>query len=253
MCDKELLVGYVYDELDAAERKAIQQHLASCRECRDEAQALRGARSHLAAWQVPSGTPSLQPIAADVSPAARFRIRSGWGLAAAAALVLAAASAIANLEVQTVDGGLMIRTGWSRGAVPQVALIQTNAAPQAPEISREELAAVLQRVNQLETALAAQPSGAPVTHVGHVGAANDPELFRRVRQLIADSESRQQQALAARLMQGMREMQAAHTSDLMRVERTTNQLQGAFNDEVLRAREMEKQFYRLVSSTQLQR
>jgi len=54
-------------------------------------------------------------------------------------------------------------------------------------------------------------------------------------------------------MQGMREMQAAHTSDLMRVERTTNQLQGAFNDEVLRAREMEKQFYRLVSSTQLQR
>ena len=71
--------------------------------------------------------------------------------------------------------------------------------------------------------------------------------------MIADSETRQQQALAARLMQGMREMQAAHTSDLMRVERATNQLQGAFNDEVLRSREMEKQFYRLVSSTQLQR
>ena len=249
MCDKELLVGYVYDELEAVERKAIQQHLGSCRECRDEAQALRGTRSHLAAWQVPSGTPSLQPIVADVSPAARFRIRSGWGLAAAAALVLAAAAAIANLQIQTVDGGLMIRTGWSRGPVQQAA----NAAPQSAEISREELTAVLQRINQLETALAAQPNAAPVTHVSHVNAASDPELFRRVRQLIADSESRQQQALAARLMQGMREMQAAHTSDLMRVERATNQLQGAFNDEVLRSREMEKQFYRLVSSTQLQR
>jgi anti-sigma factor RsiW len=250
MCDKELLVEYVYDELEAAERKTIQQHLASCRECRDEAQALRGTRSHLAAWQVPSGVPSLQPVVANVSPAARFRIRSGWGLAAAATLVLAAASAVANLQIQAVDGGLVIRTGWSQAANQQA----SNAAPQTPEISREELAAVLQRINQLETALATQPSAAPVTRVSHTpGATTDAEVLRRVRQLVADSESRQQQALAARLMQGMREMQAAHTSDLMRVERATNQLQGAFNDEVLRAREMEKQFYRLVSSTQLQR
>lgn len=250
MCDKELLVGYVYDELEAVERKAIQQHLASCRECRDEAQALRGTRSHLAAWQVPADVPSLQPIAAGVAPATRFRVRSGWGLAAAAALVLAAASAIANLQIQTVDGGLVIRTGWSQPASQQA----SNAAPQTPAISREELAAVLQRINQLETALATQPSAAPITPVSHTpGATTDAEVLRRVRQLIADSESRQQQALAARLMQGMREMQAAHTSDLMRVERATNQLQGVFNDEVLRAREMEKQFYRLVSSTQLQR
>ena len=249
MCDKELLVGYVYDELEAAERKAIQQHLASCRECRDEAQALRGTRSHLAAWQVPPGAPSLQPIVADVAPASRFRMRSGWGLAAAAALVLAAASAIANLQIQTVDGGLMIRTGWSSPAPVQA----SNGASPASEISREELTALLQRVNQLETALAAQPSAAPVANVSHQGSVSTDEVLRRARQWIAESESRQEQALAARLMQGMREMQAAHTSDLMRVERASNQLQGAFNDEVLRSREMEKQFYRLVSSTQLQR
>ena len=251
MCDKELLVGYVYDELEAAERKAIEAAPGLVpRSAATRPQALRGTRSHLAAWQVPAGVPSLQPIVRDVAPAARFRIRSTWGLAAAAALVLAAASAIANLEIRTVDGALVIRTGWSRGAaVQQVA----NASRQAPEISREELTAMVQRINQLETALAARPNAAPVTHVSHTDAPSDAEQLRRVRQLIADSESRQEQALAARLMQGMREMQAAHTSDLMRVERTTNQLQGAFNDEVMRAREMEKQFYRLVSSTQPQR
>jgi hypothetical protein len=250
MCDKELLVGYVYDELETADRKAIQQHLASCRECRDEAQALRGTRSHLTAWQVPMGTPALQPIVADASPASRFRVRSGWGLAAAAALVLAAASALANLEIRTVDGGLMIRTGWSAPAPVQA----SNAAQPAPEISREDLTALLQRVSQLETALAAQPSTAPVANVSHsTSAPHDADILRRVRQLVADSETRQEQALAARLMQGMREMQAAHTSDLMRVERVTNQLQGSFNDEVVRSRELEKQFYRLVSSTQLQR
>ena len=128
MCDKELLIGYVYDELEAAERKAIQQHLASCRECRDEAQALRGTRSHLAAWQVPA-VPSLRPMI-EVAPASRFRLNSSWGLAAAAALVLAAVSAIANLQIQTVDGGVMIRTGWSQAAVP----VASNAAPQVPEI-----------------------------------------------------------------------------------------------------------------------
>ena len=129
MCDKELLVGYLYDELEAVERKAIQQHLASCRECRDDAQALRGTRSHLAAWQVPADVPSLQPVAAGVAPATRFRVRSGWGLAAAAALVLAAASAMANLQIQTVDGGLVIRTGWSQPSSQQA----SNAAPQTPE------------------------------------------------------------------------------------------------------------------------
>ncbi len=247
MCDKELLVGYVYDELEAAERKAFQQHLASCRECRDEAHALRGTRSHLAAWQVPAG-PSLQPIVADVSSASRFRIGSWWALAAAAALVLAAASAIANLQIQTVDGGVVIRTGWSQPATIQQASV---GAPEASAISREELAALLQRVNQLETALATR-STMPVANVSHPAVSSE-DVLRRARQLIADNESRQQQALAVRLMQGMREMQAAHTSDLMRIERATNQLQGAFNDEVLRSREMEKQFYRLVSSTQLQR
>jgi hypothetical protein len=246
MCDKELLVGYVYDELEAAERKAFQQHLASCRECRDEAHSLRGTRSHLAAWQVPAG-PSLQPIVADVSHASRFRLGSRWALAAAAALVLAAASAIANLQIQTVDGGVVIRTGWSEPAVQQA----SAGAPEATAISREELAALLQRVNHLETALAAR-STTPVTNVSQPTVSSE-DVLRRARQMIADSESRQQQALAARLMQGMREMQAAHTSDLMRVERATNQLQGAFNDEVLRSREMEKQFYRLVSSAQLQR
>ena len=50
MCDKELLVGHLYDELQGADRQAFEQHLAVCADCRDELQALRGTRTQLQSW-----------------------------------------------------------------------------------------------------------------------------------------------------------------------------------------------------------
>lgn len=243
MCDKELLVAYVYDELQGAERKAFQHHLVSCLECREEVQGLRATRGYLASWTAPETTLDLT-MPGTASRAARgFRIAPGWALAAAATLLLALGSALANVEIRTGDGAVTIRAGRASAAAP---------VPAADADTREALAAVQQRVRDLEAALAAQPAreAAPVSvspAAGSADARDEAELLRLVRQLISESEGRQQQQLATRLVQVMREMQAEHTMDLARIEQTINQHQAVSSDEIFRQREEMKQFYRLVN------
>ena len=48
MCDKELLIAYLYDETGGAERARMEAHLQECAACRDELTALRGLRVGLA-------------------------------------------------------------------------------------------------------------------------------------------------------------------------------------------------------------
>ena len=249
MCDKELLVSYLYDELQGSERKVFQHHLASCRECQDEVQGLRATRAHLMSWAPPEPVLGLQ--VSDRDAGRRFRIPAAWGLAAAAALVLAAASAIANVEVRYADGGVTIRTGWAPEASPPGATVSAAA-------SREDLAAVQQRIRELEAELAAR-GAAPLTTTPatftdeasrSANSLTDAELLRRVRQWISESEKRQEQLFATRFVQGMRELQAAHSMDHVRLEQAINQHQGAWSDEVYRQREELKQVFRLVNAQQ---
>jgi hypothetical protein len=252
MCDKELLVSYLYDELQGPERKAFQHHLVSCRECQQEVQALRATRSHLESWSVPAPTLGLRlPGAAAALPSRWFRVSPAWGLAAAAVLVLAVASAVANVEITTGAGGLTVRTGWGREAPASAGVVEAA--------SRQEVAALQARLLELEAALAARetPSAVatPVSLPSNGGAAaadllNNPELARRVRQWISESEQRQQQVLAARLVQAMREVQAEHSTDLVRLEQAINRSQGLWNDEIFRQREEMKQIYRVVNAQQ---
>ena len=39
--DKELLVAYLYDEADPADRERVEAHLAECHACREEVDGLR--------------------------------------------------------------------------------------------------------------------------------------------------------------------------------------------------------------------
>jgi hypothetical protein len=251
MCDKELLVSYLYDELQGPERKALQHHLVSCRDCQQEVQGLRATRSHLESWSVPEPALGLRLSDAAAAPRSRFRLVPAWGLAAAAVLVLAVASAVANLEITTGADGLTIRTGWSRASSIQ-------GAPAVAAASRQDVAAIQQRVRELEAALAAQQANAtvatpvslPSSGVSAAELLDNPQLARRVRQWISESEQRQQQVLAARLVQAMREVQAEHSTDLVRLEQAINRSQGMWNDEIFRQREEMKQFYRIVNAQQ---
>ena len=54
MCEsKEQLVAYVYDDLQAGERRRIEAHLSGCAECREELNELRTTRTYLALWAPP--------------------------------------------------------------------------------------------------------------------------------------------------------------------------------------------------------
>jgi anti-sigma factor RsiW len=90
---KESLVALLYDELDAGERAEIEAHLASCAACRQEAGALRALRLELPAWMPPErelGFAIVDRTARTERVTRSAWALPAWGLAAAAALVLAA-------------------------------------------------------------------------------------------------------------------------------------------------------------------
>jgi len=138
MCDKELLVSYLYDDLGDAERSRFESHLRGCAECLEELNGLRGVRADLITWTPPQPDfgfrvvrePKVLPMAprswrAWYTPAA--------GLAAAAVLVLAAAAGIARVEVHRGPDGITMRTGW------------TTSAPVSTSAAREDARASVTR------------------------------------------------------------------------------------------------------------
>ena len=52
--DKDTLVTFLYDELDAGERREFEQHLARCEACAREVEELTSVRQGLRAWQAPA-------------------------------------------------------------------------------------------------------------------------------------------------------------------------------------------------------
>lgn len=140
MCDeRERLIGYLYDEADAAERRQVDAHLLECHVCRAEIAALRRVREDLLAWDVPDHEPIWRPVAPP-APARTWSQVPAWALAAAAGLVFTAG----------VAGGAATRVFWpeSRPA-PAVASVGTPATPvasTAPTMGPTDLAALEARV-----------------------------------------------------------------------------------------------------------
>ena len=120
MCDTELLLAYLYDELPASDRQAFDRHLATCAHCREEVAGLRGTRTHLTSWAPPEPDLGFQVVRSATqvaSPSRWWRASPAWGLAAAALLVVAASAAIANVQVRFGGDGVVVSTGWNRGAM----------------------------------------------------------------------------------------------------------------------------------------
>ena len=145
--------------------------------------ALRAVRNELPAWAPPERDLGFTIVdrAQSAAPPRRW-VMPAWGLAAAATLVLAAAAAIANVEIRYGADGLSVRTGWSRGgdvaAMTASAPTPVTAAPQAAW--RAELTSLERRLREEFAAKEA------VTHrAAAPTAAPEPEdVLRRVRTLI---------------------------------------------------------------------
>jgi anti-sigma factor RsiW len=245
MCDKELLIDYLYGELATREQEAFDRHLASCADCREEVAGLRGARTHLQSWAPPEpelGFQIIRGIGRSVTMSRRWwGLSPAWGLAAAAMLVGAVSAAIANVEVTAASGGITVRTGWNRAAAPvaSTAAVET-AAPGVPGIDVQRVEA---RLHALEARIAKEtPAVAATVALDGVpvnSRMSDAELLRTVRRLIEQSEQRQQSAFAERVLRVNSDYGVARRTDLDQVGRRMDQIQRSTFDTYQRTKTLE--------------
>jgi putative zinc finger protein len=235
MCDnKQLLVGYLYNEMDDAERVAFDTHVSSCAECREELAELRSTRAQLTSWAPPEPDFGFRIVrgAAAPPPAAprRFGYTPAWGLAAAAVLVLAAAAAIAQVEIRYGQEGFVVRTGWGRAAgaaeVRQAGRDATVLPVATPVDWKVEIDALERRLQQVEAGATARAQG-PAVRLADGPRMSDAEVVRRVREMIGQSETRQQQDLAVRLTALAREVDRQRRVDLVMMQQGLEGASGA--------------------------
>jgi hypothetical protein len=228
MCnDPELILGYVYGELPEAERRGFDAHLATCAACRGEVAELRAARGHLAAWTPPEPDFGFRIVRGNSAPAARrWWPAPAWGLAAAAVLVLAVAAAIANVEVRYDSNGLVVRTGWARdAAASQGASAAGGGVTQVattPEAWRSQITAIDARLRDLERA-ATRDGVAPGTQLASGPRMSDADIIRRVRDIVGQSETRQQREFAMQIAQVLRDVDRARQLDFLQIRQTLGQ------------------------------
>jgi putative zinc finger protein len=237
MCDKELLVGYLYDDLADGDRATFESHVRGCAACRDELKALGAVRADLAAWAPPQPDFGFRVVRGEAAGQDVMRPpvqswRAWWtpaaGLAAAAVLVLAVAASLAHVEVRRGPDGITVRTGWSSAPAPAAASTAGGANRDVRLASTSDaqfLAEIARRLDALETA-SARESG--LRNASTVSArSSDAEIIRRVRELLAQSETKQQGELALRISQVIRDVDAQRVSDLAQIQQGFGRIEGS--------------------------
>lgn len=226
--DKERLIAYLYGEDSQGEREGVEAHLAACGECAAEVDGLRATRGQLAEWSAPEVDLGFRLVRgpAPSERAAGWRVPAWAALPAAAALVLAAGAAIANLEVRYGGDGLTIRSGWQRTLPATAPAPVVASAPGFPpdDAWREALAETERRLRE-EFAAAASPA---VARPAAAAVATPPSRLDRaqIQELIDASERRQQRELALRIAEVVRDFEAQRRADLVQIDENLGQIEG---------------------------
>lgn len=244
MCNKELLIAFLYDDLSDMDRAKVEMHLRACEPCREELAGLRDVRVDLGAWAPPLPDLGFR-IVRDVKPMAKPSWRSSWtpaaGLAAAATLVFAAALSIAHVEIRSGPDGFTVRTGWNGGPAsamtadaegrfgrPRIVPARDTDIPNDWE-TPDSLAGIVSRVNALEAAIKEEPQARNAFTLS--ARASDQELIKRVRDMVAQSETRQQGELTLRIAQVIRDVDNQRRVDLARIQQAVTRLDASVTNE----------------------
>ena len=228
------LAAYLYGECDAADRAALEAHLAVCAACSAELAALGATRSALAAWTPPEtelgfrivsnreADRATTPVIAASQPATVLRPARWWQRPLPAWAQVAAA-----IVIFAAGGLLGMRAGGAEtpGTASVVASDSSAERPAVSTVSAQDLEALEQRLRRemtlLRASVATPPAATPVR-----ASASDDQLIARVRALLAESEERQQQELALRIRQVLSDVDVQRRVDLARIEETFGQMQG---------------------------
>jgi hypothetical protein len=224
--DGEALIAYLYDECNAKERARMELHLQSCDVCATELAELGGAREQLAVWAPPDAALGFRVAAEPPTPAPVVPIRVAWwrqpmpvwGQAVAAMALFGLGMAAGNRGLDVGD----------RPAVETArATVSADALAQLESRMKQEIAAI-------RTASAAPAAAA--SRASNI--QGDEAIMRQVRDLLRDSERRQEEAFAVRTAQLVRDAEIQRRVDQAQLQQTLTQVQGTTTEEVRRQREM---------------
>ncbi|MBM3817850.1 MAG: hypothetical protein FJW14_02360 [Acidimicrobiia bacterium] len=240
--DNAALVGYLYDECELDERRAIDAHLSVCGACAAEVAALRSTRLSLSSWAPPETELGFAIVRAQASgPGPQTEARGpapwvwwrqplpAWAQAAAAVVLFGAGLALG------------ITQGTDTPAAPAEGTVASApAAATAPvrAVSADDLAALERRLRaemaQMRTVSATNASAASAAPA----EGSDGQVLARVRALIEESEQRQQRELALRVTQVMRDVDTQRRMDLAQIQGSFRQIEGVTGAQVREQRDM---------------
>jgi hypothetical protein len=250
MCNqayKDLLVSFLYDDLNDMDRAKVEMHLRACEECRSELNALRDVRVDLGSWAPPLPDLGFRIVRdakhlghgdakrLDKNDDATLAPKPSWrswltpaaGLAAAATLVFAAALSLAHIEIHNGSDGFTVRTGWSTERASALTSADAGGRVGSRAVSARDtylptddggldLAGIVHRIDALEAAVHETPE--PRNAVAVNARASDEALIKRVRDMLTQSETRQQGELALRIAQVIRDFDNQRRVDLQAVQ-----------------------------------
>jgi anti-sigma factor RsiW len=232
MCEeRENLVAYLYDEVDANERRSVEKHLAACDTCREELRAFRDVRQDLLAWDVPAHESVWKPfVTARTQPV--WRQVPAWAMAAAATLVfgIGVAGGFAGrvIAARTVapDAGMQ-----ASAAVPaaQPVAQPMNAAPGVTGVSIDEFRALQSRIGSIERAALTRPAAS----ASPVPAASNAAILAQVEQLIRESEGRVNHKTSQKILSIIADMDKSRRADNAMLLQQINDMQERTNGSIL--------------------
>src|SRR5688572_7066859 len=189
--DGEALIAYLYDECNTDERARMELHLQSCDVCAAEPAELGGAREQLAVWAPPDAALGFRVAAEPPVPAPVVPIRVAWWRQPMPVWGQAvAAVALFGLGMAAGSRG---PDGNRPAAETARATVSADALAQLESRMKQEIAAI-------RTASAASAAPAVATSRGSSNPG-DEAIMRQVRELLRESESRQEEAFAVRTAQ----------------------------------------------------
>lgn len=216
----ELLVTFLYDECEPAERDSIAAHLALCGSCAEDVQGLRDARVHLAAWSAPALPLGFQLTRTESEPPSKVLASAGlagrssqseagwwrqplpaWAQAAAAAVIFAAGmSAGALRSTDPADKPANVT------ATPSAVVAEQVVAP----VSQDDFDSLEARLQSIERQQA-QPDSVHLAR--STGGVDERAMFENLSAL-----------LDTRITQGERQNMRLVAQELGRLEAQYEQL-----------------------------